>query len=232
MWTPEDIIQAIIRSQDDSAGSNEVINEVIERMERQAREIVREAGGAPHDWYLEGCDTQEARREWAKEAEYLMEGGESFITEQAATVLIGIDDLGWHLESSSAPEAALAMLKIVSCSLLPNDSERSELIHKMTPFAIHGKKMRGGKQGKRDALGKLIEQTFLDLQDQHGKMPTWRKVLNNLKNFDSEDEFKQTIQEISEDDKIIYWIDEKGKEHKTPYKALQNRLTEIKEKFK
>lgn len=232
MWIPEDIIQAIIRYEDDDLDSDSIINEILLRMELQAREVLKEAGCAPHESYLEGEDEKGVRREWGKEAEYLLGGGESFETEQAATVLIGIDDIGWHLEGGRAFDAALSMVKIIACSLLPNDSKQSKLIQKMAPYARHGKKMRGGRQGKKDALGKLIETTFKYLYDHPGKMPTWRVVLDNLKKLDSEDEFKQTIQEICEEKEIIYWLDDRDKPQSTPFGKFQDRLTEIRKKFK
>ncbi len=98
MWIPEDIINAITTYEDDDSESDYIINEILLRMESQAREVLMAAGSAPHKSYLEGEDEKSVRREWGKEAEYLLGGGESFETEQAATVLIGIDDIGWHLE--------------------------------------------------------------------------------------------------------------------------------------
>ncbi len=76
MWVPapEEIIRAIIRYEDDDLGSDYTINEILLRLELQAREALKEAGYAPHEWYLEGEDEKSVRREWGKEAEDLLEG--------------------------------------------------------------------------------------------------------------------------------------------------------------
>ncbi len=234
MWVPapEEIIRAIIRYEDDDLGSDYTINEILLRLELQAREALKEAGYAPHEWYLEGEDEKSVRREWGKEAEDLLEGNENLELETAAIALIGIDDITWHLDSGRATDAALSMMKIIACSLLPSDSKQSGLIQKMTPYARQGKKMRGGNAGKRDALGKLMEVTFRSLYEQTNKMPTWRMVLDSLKNFDSDNELKQTIQEISKDDEAIYWSDARGKGKLTPFKKFQDRLTDIRKKLK
>ena len=93
------------------------------------------------------------------------------------------------------------------------------LYERDAPDAEHGRAFRAPKPERKDALRKLLERTIEGLHKELGRRPKAREIWDSLADYD-EDQIIDPIQDV---DDVIYW----GRERKTTYKAIQNRLTEL-----
>jgi hypothetical protein len=86
----------------------------------------------------------------------------------------------------------------------------------------------GSKQSRRDALRELMELALDQLRNRSSTSePTWRDVIAALPDYDSDDEFKRTIQEIDDETEVIHWLDRRDKPKKTTFASFRDRLTQI-----
>ena len=74
-----------------------------------------------------------------------------------------------------------------------------------------------------DALNKVLWK-ILNESVRCGKLPTARVVWNQLSTGD-------TIQEVDNEDGMIYWRRSDGREEKTKHKSFVNRLTALRKKL-
>ena len=88
----------------------------------------------------------------------------------------------------------------------------------------------GSKKGRWDTLQLLAGITFTNLFRANGEPPTTKDVISKLKEHDTSGFAETIIQEISWDVECIFWIDRRGRERKTRFKAFANRLTKIRKR--
>lgn len=95
--------------------------------------------------------------------------------------------------------------------------------------AYQGYRQReGSKKSRKDALRELMELALDQLRNRSGASePTWRDVLAALPDYDSDDEFKRTIQEIDDETEVIHWLDRRDKPKETTFASFRDRLTKI-----
>lgn len=98
-------------------------------------------------------------------------------------------------------------------------------LEEMAPDAEYGKKMRNGPSRKKsDALDGEIRHGIGILKSAHDKEPTANQILEWLAatTWDSD-----VVQEISWDEKRIYWKRKSGIETSTSFKSFKNRVSKI-----
>ena len=149
--------------------------------------------------------------------------------ERAAAVLLAEISAfrGWPgcwlpgMWSKDGHRMKLALLRFLN----PNVSESVyEDLEREIRLARYGQKFRKASQGPRmDALNKVLWK-ILNESVRCGKLPTARVVWNQLSTGD-------TIQEVDNEDGMIYWRRSDGREEKTKHKSFVNRLTALRKKL-
>lgn len=107
----------------------------------------------------------------------------------------------------------------------------SSLIEQMTPDAKLGSRVRtGSKKPRKDALGLCLDEAIETLLDKLGRFPRNTEIIEYFERKADSDDMGYSIQEIDQDSKTIFWIDRRGKEQKTGFKAFYNRVTPLRKK--
>ncbi|MEW8436916.1 MAG: hypothetical protein AB2689_02065 [Candidatus Thiodiazotropha taylori] len=87
------------------------------------------------------------------------------------------------------------------------------------------------KQGRKDALALVLEDTYLTLLNATGNIPKNDEVLNALIETCT-GEIDDVIQEVNQEYEEILWIDNRGREQKTSFSRFRNRMTRIRSDLK
>jgi hypothetical protein len=77
-----------------------------------------------------------------------------------------------------------------------------------------------------DALSRLARKIYKALCDK-GEKPTYRQVINALRFYDDKGEFKNTIEEIDNENEMIWWVNDRGHEQSTSFNGFKKRMTRI-----
>lgn len=114
---------------------------------------------------------------------------------------------------------------------LKSDIKKSEeTVAALQELAKHGEIfLTAGKRPRQDALSKVLEEIFKEWYSKNGRPPQYMDVVYRLRDLASKEH--PTIQEIVQDEEEIIWRRESGKEEKTPFKKLRDRLTPIRKKY-
>ncbi len=86
---------------------------------------------------------------------------------------------------------------------------------------------RGASKPRSDLLSDLILATALGLLNETGTLPTAEETIMGLWRFDSDNEWEQIVQEIDGAREEIYWIDGRGREQTTTFRAFKKRYSRL-----
>lgn len=85
----------------------------------------------------------------------------------------------------------------------------------------------GSYMGRMDSLAELAAKVIEGLLLETNEYPDDDEIIQNLWRFDDEDQLSAVIVEISGEEQIIHWLDQRGRERTTTFKAFKKRLYRI-----
>jgi len=158
-WTPESFVSGIEKSE---GTPQETLKNIINAIEKQARELLTESGYGIEAQYLTPNDIEQDRKTWLNEALHLLDYDLLFEEDKAVLTLIETSKAEDFLTADKAYEAALSMANITALTLLPNDLisqgvlEKTKSKHKER-FRNAGQKGGKAKRGHKGETRLLVE---------------------------------------------------------------------------